>query len=253
MGKTVQFIRRVFGTQKILNRLTQTEEQLNKNLKYEQEILAALKFNSTIEGSPWFIHKSVSPGQGAVDYAFFYTLYRTLSSIKPENVLEFGLGQSSKMVHQYARYFGKQAVTVEHDPEWTAFFLQDFPDDYSVNIKYLDLEYIEVKGAKALTYKDCRKSFEGQKFDLILVDGPFGHATETVYSRPQIIELVQDNLREDFVIIIDDYDRLGEKNTVKEVLDVFETRHIPVVTREYASIKSHFLITTPRQKFLTTL
>ena len=240
-------IRQIIGVEKLQNR----QEEI---FGMEQEILSALKFNSTIIESEWLMHKSFSPGESAVNYAFLYTLYRVLSSIKPGKILEFGLGQSSKMVHQYAHFYNAQAVTVEHDKEWVDFFLQSKEGDYPVEIKLLDLETIEIKGEKALSYKNCKDAFQGQKFDLIIVDGPFGFLPEYMkYSRPQIIELVQENVSDNFIIIVDDYNREGEKNTVNEVFTYFENNGIEYVFCEYKSNKSHMLITTPRLKFLTSL
>lgn len=240
-------IRKIIGVEKLQNR----QEEI---FGMEREILSALKFNSTIAESQWLLHKSFSPGEAAVSYAFLYTLYRVLSSVKPKNILEFGLGQSSKMVHQYAHFYNAQAVTVEHDKEWVDFFLQSKEGDYPVEIKLLDLETIEIKGEKALSYKNCKDAFQGQKFDLIIVDGPFGFLPEyKKYSRPQIIELVQGSISDNFIIIVDDYNREGEKNTVNEVFRYFENNGIEYVFREYKSNKSHMLITTPKLKFLTTL
>lgn len=240
-------IRRVIGVEKLKKR----QEEI---FGMEQEILAALKFNNTVVESQWLLHKSFSPGEAAVSYAFLYTLYRVLSSVKPDKVLEFGLGQSSKMVHQYAHFFNKQAITVEHDKDWVDFFMQSKEGEYPVNVKMLDLETIEYKGERALSYKNCKDTFQGEKFDLIIVDGPFGYLPEfNKYSRPQIIDLVQGNISNDFIIIVDDYNRDGEKNTVNEVLDYFKKNNIDYVFREYKSNKNHMLITTPKLKFLTSL
>ena len=115
---------------------------------YSEEILKAQKFNSTTIGSQWFKYKSISPGGSAVDYAFFYTLYRTLCSKKPNKILEFGLGQSSKMVHQYADYYQTIAITVEHDPQWVEFFKKEKDGDYDINVKILDLEEIQYGGGQ---------------------------------------------------------------------------------------------------------
>lgn len=116
--------------------------------EYSEEILKAQKFNSTTIGSEWFKYKSISPGGSAVDYAFFYTLYRTLCSKKPQKILEFGLGQSSKMVHQYADYYHANAITVEHDPQWVEFFKKEKEGDYDINVKILELEEIQYGGGQ---------------------------------------------------------------------------------------------------------
>ena len=218
---------------------------------YSDEILMAQKFNSTIMGSEWFRYKSISPGGSAVDYAFFYTLYRTLCSKKPKKVLEFGLGQSSKMVHQYADYYHANAITVEHDPQWVDFFNREREGDYDIDVKIFELEEIQYGGGKSLTYRNCFETFKNDKFDLIIVDGPFGMNMK--YSRTQIIDLAKHCIENDFVIIIDDYQRKGEQNTVKEIFTYFNQTGVEYVFREYKSLKSHILITNPENRFLLTL
>lgn len=247
MKKTIlNFIRRIFG----INALFESQELI---INQNKEIIQAFKFNSTIVDSEWFKFKSISPGGAAIDYSFFYTLYRVLSSIKPTNILEFGLGQSSKMVHQYANFYNKKAVTVEHDPEWIDFFNKSKEGDYPVTTLLLDLETIKYNGFSCLSYQNCPEKFEGQKFDLILVDGPFGFAPDTHYSRPQIIEISKKCLSSSFIIIIDDYERKGEQATAEEIFRYFDVNHIPYVYAVYGSIKKHILITSPNNRFLTTL
>ena len=106
-------------------------------------------------------------------------------------------------------------------------------------------------GGKSFTYRNCLETFKEEKFDLIIVDGPFGMNMK--YSRTQIIDLAKHCLADDFVIIIDDYQRKGEQNTVKEIFSYFNLASIRYVFREYKSLKSHILITNPENKFLTTL
>lgn len=106
-------------------------------------------------------------------------------------------------------------------------------------------------GGKSLTYRNCLETLKNDKFDLIIVDGPFGMNMK--YSRTQIIDLAQNCLADDFVIIIDDYQRKGEKNTVKEIFSYFNQTGIRYVSREYKSLKNHILITTPGNRFLLTL
>ena len=224
---------------------------IDQLISIECEILSAQRLNSTISGSEWFKYQSISPGNMAVDYGFFLTLYRTLTSFKPRNILEFGLGQSSKMVHQYASYYGANAITVEHDETWAEFFKKGKEGDYPVNIKIMDLDYVEFKGKLVEVYKDCLETFRGQKFDMIIVDGPsssFDH-----YSRIQILDLVKECLAKDFVVMVDDLNLRGEQNTSKEILRILDELKINKAYRIYKSYKKHILITNENNRFLTSL
>lgn len=220
-------------------------------LRLEREQLTALKFNSTIIDSKWFIHKGISPGGYAVDYTFFYTLYRVLESFMPQNILEFGLGQSSKMIHQYAAFFKVNAITIEHDSNWSVFFEKSKVGDYAVNIKHLDLENIEYKGTSTQTFRNCVKELGGKKYDLILIDSPI--ALNKNYSRVEVIDIANSCLSDNFVIMIDDYNQKSIQNTAKEVFDVLKGKGVNFVYGIYKGEKDHILITSDNNNFLTTL
>ena len=112
-----------------------------------KELLKSSIFNNSIVNCEWLKYKNFSPGRFTVDYAFLYTLFRVLEGMKPEFILEFGLGESSKLIHQYANFHPKVlAVTGEHDVKWIEFFLDSMAIKYEINIKMLELEDIVYNG-----------------------------------------------------------------------------------------------------------
>lgn len=216
----------------------------------QREILKGMNFTNTIIDSEWLKYKGVSPGGMAADYGLLYTLYRVLDGIKPQNILEFGLGQSSKLIHQYASYYNINAVTYEHDDKWIRFFDEGKNGDYHVNIKKMDLEAVVYKGYETISYKNYEKELGGAKFDLILVDGPFGSEH---FSRSQIIRIAGMNLSKSFCIILDDIHRKGELETFKEIMNVLNHNNISFCSRMYYSSKVHGLICSKDLVFLTSL
>lgn len=226
-------------------------EEYLKNMRATQnEILKGIIYNNTIIDSEWLKYRSISPGLWAADYGLLYTLYRVLNGVKPKNILEFGLGQSSKLVHQYANYYHVNAVTCEHDEKWIKFFHESNDGNYNVNIKQIGLKTINYKGFDTITYENITEILYNQKFDFILVDGPYGSDR---YSRSQIIELAQSNLADSFCIILDDTNRQGEMDTVGEVQEVLEKKHIPYKVQKYYASKCHTLICSEDLNFLTSL
>ena len=222
-----------------------------KSLKsVQKEILKGMIFNNTISDSEWLKYKSFSPGAWAADYGLLYTLYRVLNGMKPQKVLEFGLGQSSKMIHQYGNYYNISTLTYEHDDNWISFFKNEVEGKYKVNITRKDICTVKYKNFETLTYNHCLEGIENEKFDMILVDGPFGRPH---YSRPQIIDIIKDNLADSFCIIIDDTDRPGELETATEVRDVLAKKGINSLFHTYSSSKKHTLICSEDLKFLTSL
>lgn len=214
------------------------------------EILYAQRFNNTIMDSHWLKYRNFSPGGWAVDYGLLYSLYKVLNDIKPKHILEFGLGQSSKMIHQYANYYQVGAITCEHDDQWISSFNEGRDGDYNITIQKMELETIMYKGMETLTYKDIDIIVDEKKFDFILVDGPRGSKH---FSRSQIVDIVRNNLLPSFCIIIDDAERVGEQETIQEVISVLESSGIQYCRREYSASKKHMLICSPDYKFLTSL
>lgn len=79
-------------------------ESQNLQNRMAQESLAAITFSNAIQNSEWLKYKSFYPGRWAVEYTFLLTLFRIFEHHNFTNLLEFGLGQTSRMVHQYAAF-----------------------------------------------------------------------------------------------------------------------------------------------------
>jgi hypothetical protein len=155
--KIIEFIRRLVGTQNIQDTMRKLQTILNAQL-----------FRGIIEDSEWLRYKSFALGGWAMDNAALYTLFCILNQVKPKRILEFGLGQSSKMVHQYAT-FSKNvtALTVEHDKDWIQFFCCGMLKDVNLNIKQIDTEKVVVNGYETLSYKNVNTLFEGGGANMI--------------------------------------------------------------------------------------
>lgn len=244
------FLKKV-GLLDLKNLSMQTQADVARISANTNELLMAIKFLNTIIDSKWLISKSFSPGNWAVDYAFLYTLYRILNDMKPNKILELGLGQSSKMIHQYSHFFNDtQVLTCEHDKSWITFFEKTREGDYVINIQVLELAEIEYKGVKTLAYSDLGKVINKQKYDLIVVDAPYGSPR---YSRSNIISLIPNNLSENFCIIIDDCQRTGEQETLEEIREILNKNNLKFVEATYSGSKKHTLFCDTNQKYLTTL
>ena len=246
--KNSNFLWKILGVNRILYYQIKQEKELT-NLN--KEILNASVFNDSIRDCEWLKYKSFSPSGWAVDYGCLYTLFRVLNGVHPQNIIEFGLGQSSKLIHQYCNFYkDATAVTYEHDKKWIDFFNKDKCGEYKINIYITALQEIEYKGEKTLSYKDNCDELKGQKFDLIMIDAPFGSPH---YSRSQILNIIPDCLNDSFCIIMDDYNRKGEQETIVELQNILQLKGIKTLKRVYQSSKEHCLICSEDLKFLITL
>lgn len=206
-------------------------------------------YHDTIIGSDWLHNKSISPGRWAVSYIVLYVLYRILDEIKPQSILECGLGQSSKLTIQYADSHKAKLTICENDSKWLSFFQKQFPtaDKYT---KILDTEMMHVVPEyESRTYAGFKSAIKNKKFDLVLIDGPRGSEH---YSRPEILDIVE-NLDKSFVILLDDMNRIGEKESWNLLKQKLNDKGIDFIDRVYSSDKSLGLLCSPDLSWLTTL
>jgi hypothetical protein len=234
--KICNIVRKITGTSNI--------DELRRDIK---EIKSALLFSSIIKDCEWLKYRSFSWVGWAMDSTALYTLFCVLNEMKPKNILEFGLGESSKLVHQYCAYYKNcEAVTIEQDEEWVNFFNKRHSIAMNINIHELT-----ITGDNVYLYKDIQKSITGKQFDFIVVDGPFGSSHN---SRPQILELIPQNISPTFCIMLDDTNRIGETETYEALCEKLKDNNIGFCSAKYGEgEKSHTVICSADLKFLTSL
>lgn len=255
LWKLLGINRILFQQDQLINALKDELNKQNNKLenieKLQKDIYMAAKFNDSIRDCKWLKYKSFSPGGWAIDYGLMYTLFRILNDTHPRKILEFGLGQSSKIIHQYTNYYTEtQAITYEHDEKWINFFSNSKEGDYTLNIYKTDLEEIIYNDRESLSYKNNCAELKGQRFNLIVIDAPFGTKN---YSRPQLLYLAPSILAEQFCIIMDDYERIGEQNTISELKKILKENKIDYKEKCYSYSKQHYIICSPKLQFLLSL
>lgn len=233
-------------------RIFKLYQEIEEHNKLLREIYWANVFNNTISNSTWLIDKSLSPGRWAIGYPLFYVIYRILDEVEPNNILEFGLGQSSRMFHQYASHYRLSNVsTLEHDSDWINIYKANKKIPSNANVSLIENEIITYKGFETLSIANLNKLVKNNKYDLILVDAPYGSVR---YSRVQILSLIPDNIEiNHFCILVDDYNRNGEKDTCTEIENIFRKHDISFYKSVYSGAKEFVLYCSTDLKYLTTL
>ena len=228
--------------------------QAADSARHASEAVWAQIFNNTISESLWLKDKTFSPGRWAVGYPYLYVMYRVLNETRPKRILELGLGQSTRMIAQYAAAFQDvEHIVVEHDPEWVEFFCNDFPIPKNTKVVMLEREMVPYKEADAVrVFKGFKETFQGQKFDFISVDAPLGGDMKQ-YARIDVLNLIPDGLGKNFVIMVDDCNRIGETNTVKEIQQSLADYQIDHQTGWYQSEKISVLICPVHMGFLCSM
>ena len=231
-----------------------THNSAKKAMKYAAETTWAEIFNNTITGSTWLKNQAFSPGRWAVGYPALYVIYRVLNEFRPKRILELGLGQSTRMISQYAAaYTDVEHFVVEHDPEWISFFKNDFELSPNTEIRQLDRKFVPYKEADAVrVFKDFSETFAGRKFDFIFIDAPLGGDMK-IYARIDILSLLPQCLSDSFVIMIDDCERSGEINTIGEIKSVLNESNVEYRIGSYEGNKKISLLCSKNIAFLTTM
>ena len=236
------------------NKYVELYKQNNDNKRRSDEILWAEIFNNTIYGSSWLEDKTFSLGRWAIGYPCAYVLYRVLNELNPKNILELGLGQSTRLTGQYAEHYDvEKHLVVEHDPEWINFFSRNYTLPEVTQIVHCPWKYGEYKGVEGIREFDgFRESVGNNQFDLIVIDAPFGGDMKT-FARIDVLKMLPGCLSKSFVVIFDDCNRSGENHTYNEMLQVLDDNNVEYKTGIYQGDKTIKIICSPDYSFVTSM
>ena len=223
---------------------------------YDEQIKSIYRgqiYNNTITNSKWLADQAVSPGRWAVGYEFLYVLYRALDEAQPNAILELGLGQSTKLTSQYAKWRYIPHTVVEQDADWINFVKRGWEFSPYTHIVQRELNQETIEGAAFYSYRDFSSVVEGKKFSLIIVDGPWGG--DGKLSRRDILAWLPEILEKDFLILFDDCGRVGEWQTVNEAAAILQKSGLEIATGVYdgGSYKKTVAICSQSWKWLTSL
>lgn len=211
-------------------------------------------FNSTINNSSWLLEQTFSPGRWAVGYQCLYAMYRILDEAKPKRILELGLGQSTRMISQYAAtHEGVEHVVIENDANWVEFFKNAYDMPACSRIEVCEHEMVAYKDADEVrVYKDFAEKLKGMQFDFIIIDAPKSGDMKR-FARIDVLRMMPECLSENFVILMDDYNRACEIRTVRQMENVLKENGIPYKRGKYSGLKDCAILCAESLQFLATL
>ena len=225
------------------------------NQRTQKEILWSKIFTDTIKGT-FLERQSLSLGRWAIGYPCAYILFRCLQVINPTNILELGLGESTKIISAFCQNSNIKIshCLIENNPTWIDFFKKSNPNVLDgCEIFVQDYEFIKYRDySDVRVFKDFSKRLKGRKFSLISVDAPLGGDMKNI-SRIDILEIIPEGLEKSFVILIDDYNRPQEKCMVKELKDKLTNSNVQFTTGLYSGEKDCIVVCSPDLSFLCSL
>ena len=219
-----------------------------KILLQSKELEWAHVYHDSIRGKQWLLDLPLNIGRWAGNYSFFYVLNRILSDHKPKKILELGLGESSKFVSTYLENYllDSSYTIIEQDESWKNSFETSYKLSSRSKIVHCLLQEKEIKGFKSKVYQGLDEKIKGN-FDLYIVDGP--HGSER-YSRYDIVYLISKlDEKDQFIIIIDDTERQGEKDTVADIKELLKNKNISYYLGDYIGNKCVTLVVSEKYKY----
>jgi len=217
-------------------------------LLQSKEIEWAHNYHDSIRGIEFIENLNLNIGRWSGNYAFFYVLNRILKDYEPNKIIEFGLGESSKFISKYIEnlLINSQHTIIEQSTEWKYFFTERFNLSQNSNIIICNLRQIDIKGFKVNSYENI-ENIVNQKYDLYIVDGPFGSFNYSRYDIVNVAKGLESN--DEFMILIDDYDRDGEKQTTEELMILFKEKNIEIFKSVYEGNKSVVVLATKKYRY----
>ncbi len=212
----------------------------------------AHNFHDSIRGKVWLETLPLNIGRWAGNYTFFYVLNRILQDCKPESILEFGLGESSKFISTYLKNDLKNTkhLIIEHNKEWLNTFILNFNFTENTKIEICPLIDKKINNKKVSCYKNIDQ-FLDRKHQLYVIDGPIGSKNYSRYDAVKIIDYL--NKKDQFILILDDIQRKGEKETAKIIFNRLNEKGIKFTKRVYKGNKSVLVIGSEKYKYVNTL
>jgi len=238
----------------MINKIKQLFNELQTRSRFTEaqsrELEWADIYHDTIRGRKWLEDLPLSPGRWAANYSLLYILARILSDYKPETILEFGLGESSKVISSFLKNELKTSkhIIVEHNEDWIKVFENRFALAGNSVIAHHNSIVTTGHEFEINSYENL-KPYSEQVMDLYLVDG----ISSARYSRNYIIRMLENVTQQnEFMIIMDDYMRQGEQDTANELLKMFAQKNIKTYAGSYTGNKSQLIIATEKYKFSTS-
>jgi 16S rRNA G966 N2-methylase RsmD len=174
------------------------------------------------------------PVGSAANAGLLYALFRLAWDFPDRQWLELGAGQSTLLLDALAKG-GRiaEALTLEHDAEWA----DRLRAQVTHTVQHAPLRQASVAGVTVPSYTVTLD----QRFDIVVVDGPIGTPRQ---SRWGALELLREHLADDFVVVFDDAERPGERDTIAKFLELYPaTSHVFI-----HAMKSQCLVFTEKYR-----
>tara|TARA_B100000749_G_scaffold280771_1_gene278607 strand:+ start:97995 stop:98729 length:735 start_codon:yes stop_codon:yes gene_type:complete len=230
-----KYFRRKLRT-KFLNLFGLPSAQMIAEKHTEQLCLATVNELKRIHA----INIPLYPFRGAANSSLMYLLMRSVTSYDFKSVVEFGCGQSTFIFDALLKLKKNKfkMLSFENNEFWQS----QVQEKVQTKVVLSPLVDTQVLG-KTVPFYDFQKEIKSEVFDFILVDGPYGTKS---FSRFGSVNVILNHLAEDFLIIFDDAERWGEKQSYLTLVEAMKAKGLKFHTRLLQADKHQFIIASEK-------
>lgn len=229
------------------NFLINMHQKYNRRLNsgYLEQIYQ-LSFLDMARRTEWLKNTPVSsPSGGTASFSLLYILLSILRGEEVNRIMELGVGQSTVLLTQYAERFEKDLSLIDDDEYWLHQVSEKSPNVLPV---YAKLAPTTVENIH-IDWYEC--SPPATNVDLLIIDGPMAYMNRIKYNRIGVLSWIPKILGDEFIIIVDDSNRSGERLLVKKILEKLGREGLAVKKRDIIGGNSQTVIATQKyQKYL---
>ncbi len=206
-------------------------------------------FENSRRNISWLKDEVFFPSKSAANYSFLYIYLRVLQTIKPKNILELGLGQSTILSGSYAFTSPDIALDVLEDSKlWIDVYTDNNKNQKNINIIHSPLKELVISNARLNITSKWYDFKPDKKYDLLVIDAPCGTKS---YSRVGVLSIIPECLSELFLIIIDDHNVFPTRQTAILIETTLRKNDIPFITFSVDGTKEQLCIASPAYSYLS--
>ncbi len=192
------------------------------------EIFWLMQYQYVAADVDWLPIKSIgsSNTSAEVGYAYLYILIRLLEEYHPKNILEFNIGQVTKISAQYASTHSAKLTVLDHDRSRVEYLLHKWPIDWSgTEIHGAPLMDAQGYGISGWYYRNFQNVTDGKRYNVFLLKCPRG-GDRCIKPHLDIMTKLLELIADDFAILIDHVEDEAVNKVYKRMKEIFEEHGI---------------------------